>query len=48
MINNAINLNAPRVSPANGLEKLVGNREDQHSIRINGALNLDAPRQRIS
>jgi proteic killer suppression protein len=37
MINNAINLNDLRVPPANRLEKLVGNREGQHSIRINGA-----------
>ena len=35
MINNAINLNDLRVPPANRLEKLVGNREGQHSIRIN-------------
>jgi addiction module HigA family antidote len=35
MINNAINLNDLRVPPANRLEKLTGNREGQHSIRIN-------------
>jgi len=35
MINNAINLNDLHVPPANRLEKLVGNREGQHSIRIN-------------
>ena len=35
MINNAINLNDLRVPPANRLEKLSGDREGQHSIRIN-------------
>ncbi len=35
MINNAINLNDLRIPPANHLEKLTGNREGQHSIRIN-------------
>lgn len=35
MINNAANLNDLRVPPANRLEKLRGNREGQHSIRIN-------------
>lgn len=35
MINNAINLNDLRVPPANRLEKLAGNRQGQHSIRIN-------------
>ena len=35
MINNAINLNDLRVPPANRLEKLSGNRDGQHSIRIN-------------
>jgi toxin HigB-1 len=35
MINNAKNLNDLRIPPANYLEKLKGNREGQHSIRIN-------------
>ena len=35
MINNAINLNDLRVPPASRLEKLSGDREGQHSIRIN-------------
>ena len=35
MINNAINLNDLRVPPANRLEKLSGDREGLHSIRIN-------------
>jgi len=35
MINNAKNLNDLRIPPANRLEKLRGNREGQHSIRIN-------------
>ena len=35
MINNAKNLNDLRIPPANRLEKLSGNREGQHSIRIN-------------
>jgi proteic killer suppression protein len=35
MINNAINLNDLRIPPANRLEKLVGVREGQYSIRIN-------------
>ena len=35
MINNAININDLRVPPANRLEKLVGDREGQYSIRIN-------------
>lgn len=35
MINNATNLNDLRVPPANRLEKLSGDREGQHSIRIN-------------
>jgi len=35
MINNAENLNDLRIPPANRLEKLIGNREGQHSIRIN-------------
>jgi toxin HigB-1 len=35
MINNAKNLNDLRVPPANNLEKLKGDRERQHGIRIN-------------
>ena len=35
MINNAVTLNDLRVPPANRLEKLVGTRAGQHSIRIN-------------
>jgi len=35
MINNAKNINDLRMPPANRLEKLKGNREGQHSIRIN-------------
>jgi proteic killer suppression protein len=35
MINNAKNLNDLRIPPANRLEKLIGTREDQYSIRIN-------------
>lgn len=35
MINNAVNLNDLRIPPANRLEKLSGDREGQHSIRIN-------------
>jgi proteic killer suppression protein len=35
MINNSINLEDLRLSPANRLEKLNGDREGQYSIRIN-------------
>ncbi|MEN8187918.1 MAG: type II toxin-antitoxin system RelE/ParE family toxin [Bacteroidota bacterium] len=35
MINNAQNINDLRVPPANRLEKLSGNLEEFHSIRIN-------------
>jgi proteic killer suppression protein len=35
MINNSKNLSDLRIPPANRLEKLSGNREGQHSIRIN-------------
>jgi toxin HigB-1 len=35
MINNAKNINDLRIPPAIRLEKLIGNREGQHSIRIN-------------
>ena len=35
MLNRAVNLQDLRVPPANRLEKLVGNRAGQYSIRIN-------------
>jgi len=35
MINNAKNLNDLRIPPANRLEKLIGDRAGQYSIRIN-------------
>lgn len=35
MINSAKNLNDLRIPPANRLEKLIGAREGQYSIRIN-------------
>ncbi|CAN5757468.1 type II toxin-antitoxin system RelE/ParE family toxin [soil metagenome] len=35
MINNAKTINDLRVPPANRLEKLIGNRAGQYSIRIN-------------
>ena len=35
MINNANNLNDLKIPPANRLEKLKGDRKDQHSVRIN-------------
>lgn len=35
MINNAKSLNDLRIPPANNLEKLKGDREGQHSVRIN-------------
>jgi toxin HigB-1 len=35
MINNAQNIHDLRISPANRLEKLGGNRTGQYSIRIN-------------
>lgn len=35
MLNNAQSLNDLRVPPGNRLEALKGNREGQHSIRIN-------------
>ena len=35
MVNNAKNLNDLRIPPANNLEKLKGDREGQHSVRIN-------------
>ena len=36
MINNASDLNDLRVPPGNRLESLSGDRDGQHSIRING------------
>jgi proteic killer suppression protein len=35
MLNNAVSINDLRIPPANRLEKLSGDREGQHSIRIN-------------
>jgi toxin HigB-1 len=35
MLNNAASLNDLRIPPANRLEKLVGDRAGQHSIRVN-------------
>ncbi len=35
MLNNARTINDLRVPPSNRLEKLIGNRDGQHSIRIN-------------
>ena len=35
MLNNAVKLEDLRIPPANRLEQLHGNREGQHSIRIN-------------
>jgi proteic killer suppression protein len=35
MINSAKNLNDLRIPPANQLQKLIGDREGQYSIRIN-------------
>jgi len=35
MIDAAVQLNDLQVPPGNRLEKLSGNRQDQHSIRIN-------------
>ena len=35
MLNRAVTLNDLRVPPANRLEKLRGDRAEQHSIRIN-------------
>lgn len=35
MINNAVSLNDLRIPPANRLEKLLGDRAGQFSIRIN-------------
>lgn len=35
MLNNAYSVNDLRIPPANRLEKLIGDREGQYSIRIN-------------
>ncbi len=35
MLSNAVNVTDLRIPPANRLEKLSGDREGQHSIRIN-------------
>ena len=35
MINRAISINDLRVPPANRLEKLIGDRAGQYSIRVN-------------
>ncbi len=40
MINNAKTINDLRVPPANRLEKLVGKRLGQHSIRINDQFRI--------
>lgn len=40
LINAASELNSLRVPPGNRLEKLVGNREGQHSIRVNGQFRI--------
>ncbi len=40
MINNAKTINDLRVPPANRLEKLVGKRAGQHSIRINDQFRI--------
>jgi toxin HigB-1 len=40
MINNAKTVNDLRIPPANRLEKLVGKRVGQHSIRINDQFRI--------
>lgn len=35
MLNNSVNLNDLRIPPSNRLEKLKGDKEGYHSIRIN-------------
>lgn len=40
ILNRAANLNDLRVPPGNRLEKLVGNRAGQHSIRINDQFRI--------
>jgi proteic killer suppression protein len=45
MINNAHNLTDLRIPPANRLEKLIGDREGQYSIRINDQWRICFTRQ---
>ena len=45
MINNAKSINDLRVPPANRLEKLKGDREGQHSVRINDQWRICFKRQ---
>ena len=40
MLNNAVDLNDLRVPPGNRLEALSGDRDGQHSIRINDRWRL--------
>ncbi|CAN5670286.1 type II toxin-antitoxin system RelE/ParE family toxin [soil metagenome] len=40
MLHAAVGLNDLRAPPANRLERLVGNRAGQHSIRVNDQLRL--------
>lgn len=40
LINAASELNSLRVPPGNHLEKLVGNRAGQYSVRINGQFRI--------
>ncbi len=40
MLHAAISINSLRVPPGNNLEKLIGNREGQYSIRINNKYRL--------
>jgi toxin HigB-1 len=39
-LNAADNINDLRIPPGNRLEKLVGNRAGQHSIRVNGQYRI--------
>lgn len=40
MLNNAVRIQDLRIPPANRLEKLIGNRKGQYSIRINSQWRL--------
>lgn len=40
LVNAASELNSLRVPPGNHLEKLVGNRAGQYSVRINGQFRI--------
>ena len=40
MIDAAMSINDLRIPPSNHLEKLSGNREGQHSIRVNDAWRI--------